>query len=50
MNGRVSKRLRKLSKIMAQVKVDQEQNLDPDYQKLTEKRAYKLLKKEYKKN
>ena len=49
MRGIVAKRLRKLAKMMAEYKIDENQVKDPDYTAKAEKRAYKLLKKEYNK-
>jgi len=49
MRGTVAKRLRKLAKMMAEYKVDDSQNKDPEYAVKAEKRAYKLLKKEFNK-
>lgn len=48
MRGTVAKRLRKIAKIMAQYRVSEDQSKDPEYAAKVEKRAYKLLKKEYK--
>ena len=49
MRGKVAKRLRKLAKMMAEYTVDENQVKDADYTAKKEKKAYKLLKKEYNK-
>lgn len=49
MRGKVAKRLRKVASAMAQYRVDQDQNKDPEYLKIATKKAYKLLKKNYNK-
>jgi len=47
MRGTVAKRLRKVAKVMADYKTDHDQNKDPEYMKIAEKKAYKLLKKNH---
>jgi len=47
MRGTVAKRLRKLAKVMAEYKVNNEKITDPEYVEKAAARAYKLLKKNY---
>lgn len=51
MRGKVAKRLRKVAKLMAEVKyqTDADQITDPEFKEKAEKKAYKLLKKNYNK-
>ena len=49
MRGTVAKRLRKIAVAMAAYRVDPDQIKDPEHVAKMEKRAYKLLKKEYNK-